>query len=256
MKSGLKKLRPDHRDFDFHRTFGATMPLTGIPDFNVDAGLWAPNQNVPESWPPLSTPALPYGCTDFIQTDLCIDEDGILHDPMLMENVTHANANGGCDLRTALSAAKRVFNRPAYFAIRPNKPLDWFDAIRLSLYSTKDQKRSASIGSKWFYDFQYLLPNNVVPMPMNLAAYTYHNWKVSGQKTINGIPHLIAKPLEGRLFGDNGFCYIPREVMNFVMSEGGAGAFTLGNPDGNDIQKVDLSIIGVIVSYMLRLLHL
>ncbi len=256
MNTGLHKIRPDHRDFDWHLTFGATIPASGIPDFDVDAKLWTPNQNYPEKWGNITTPALPYGCTDYIQTDLVVDEDKQLYDPMKLENITHANANGGCDIRTSLSATRKLYNRPAYFSIRPSRDLDWFDAVRVTLYSTKDDRRSASIGSQWFYDFLYLELNNIVPMPMNLAAYSWHNWKISGQRSFNGVPHLICKPLLGRNYGDNGFCYMRREVFNYLMSRNGTAAFTLANPVDKEIQTVDLSIIGVIVSFVLRLLKL
>lgn len=53
MQSGITKTKPDKRDRSFVKTFGA-VSATSLPDeFDVDAGLWQPDQNAM---------ALPLGC--------------------------------------------------------------------------------------------------------------------------------------------------------------------------------------------------
>ncbi len=45
-------------------------------------------------------------------------------------------------MRESLTATKAVFGRTAYFRVTPTYPLDFFDAIRLAMLSTKDEGRS------------------------------------------------------------------------------------------------------------------
>lgn len=256
IKSGLKPIKPDRRDYDFHKSFGS-VPTTLPDNYSADANIWVPNQDLPNDSfsPPI--PALPTGCTDYAQTDLCIDEDGVLLNPMLIENVTHANANGGCDLRVSLSAAKKVFNRTGYFNIRWESPLDAFDAIRLALYSTATEKRSASVGSPFFSE--WLSPvNGLLPIPSSFSTRgaTWHNYKVPGWKTINGVPYLVCKMWLGPTYGDSGYVYMSRELCNAVLNIPGSAAFTLSKVIPGQIQLVDLSIVQNIVSFIRNLLGL
>jgi hypothetical protein len=92
-------------------------------------------------------PATRFGCTDYTQADVCADDDQELKNPMLLEDVTNANACGGIDLRESLTATKAVFGRTAYFRVTPAYPLDFFDAIRLAMLSTKNAGRSVSAGT-------------------------------------------------------------------------------------------------------------
>jgi hypothetical protein len=70
---GLDKIRPDHRDFDFHLSFGSPTSLPSFPlEYCTDLNLWMPSQNAM---------ALPLGCTGFAGADAAADEDGVLYDP-------------------------------------------------------------------------------------------------------------------------------------------------------------------------------
>jgi hypothetical protein len=257
MKSGLAKIKRDHRDYSFHKTFGAFVNASSLPaDFSVDAGLWMPNQNLPQAFSGIpSIPAWPTGCTVYCQTDLCIDEDGKLLDPNLLEDVTHANANGGGDIRVALKAAINVFQRTAYFNIQAKAPLDWFDAIRVAMWVSQAEKRSVSIGIPWFAEFENLLASYIMPIPVfDTKRATWHNAKIAGWKTIGGAPYLIVKSWQGPEYGDKGYCYMPRELCNALLNISGTGAFTLSKVAPGQIQTIDLSTIATLVSFIRNLI--
>ncbi len=259
VKDGLKPLRHDHRDYDYIKTkkLGGILPAS-IPDFNVDAGLWMPNQETENAafTPPI--PALPFGCTDYAQNELCMDEDGVLQNPMDIENVTHANASGGTDLRTSLKAVVKLRGdkHPNFFAIKSSGIFDWFDAVRVSLYSTSSQKRGASIGSPWYPDFN--TGASILPIPdFSLSRASWHDWCIKGQKTISGEVYLIGKPWLGKDYGDAGFVYFSRPLFNALMNINGTGAYTLDKLlPGEQAQSVDSNIVQKIVSYIRNLLGL
>jgi len=252
MHSGLKPLSYDRRDYDLLKTFGATAPAQFPDAYSVENGLWTPNQSDGGD-PIFGLPPMPYGCTNYTQADCCADDDQHLHNPMLMENVTHANARGGVEMREALNAAKKVYGRTAYFRITATHPLDMFDAIRLGLLSTKEEGRSASVGTPWF--FEWTAPKNgILPIPASFSVQNvaWHNWKIAGWKTINGVPYLIGKPWCGKNYGDKGFIYMSRELCNAVFGIPGSCAFTMTKLTGIEPQRVDLEVVQWIVSLIRR----
>lgn len=249
MKQGLKKIRKDREDYDFLKShkFGGVAPT--LPDnFFTDAGLWIPNQDLPQ--PQFGgIPALPYGCTDYTQADLCADEDKELKNPMLLEAVTHANANGGADIRVALTAAKKIFGRTQYFNVRSSGIIDWFDAIRLATYSSQPEIRSVSIGIPWFPEFSQTPSSGIMPTPVfDVMDASWHNAKIAGWKTIGGSQYLVVKPWIGDQFADKGFCYMSRELCNALMNINGTGAFTLSEVPLGQVQTVSLSLLQDLVS--------
>lgn len=252
IKQGLKKIRRDHRDRDLHKSFGMATTSSLPTDFTVDAGLWMPNQDIPQAITGLDTiPALPYGCTDYTQVDLCADEDNKLYSPMVLENITHANQNNGTDIRVALEAAKQALGRTGYYSVKAQGILDWFDAIRLAIYSGQPEKRSVSIGIPWFPEFERLPAGAIMPIPIfDTAKASWHNAKVAGWKTIHGTPYLMIKSWQGPGYGDNGWCYMSRELCNALLNIRGTGAFTLTKMTSSTIQTVDMGLIATIVSFI------
>lgn len=256
MKGGTRKTQPDHRDYDV-KSFGSTLSPHQLPDeFLLDPSIWMPNQEITQAITGIPTiPALPYGCTDYTQTDLCMDEDGSQLDPMLLENITHANARGGTDIRTALDAAKKVFGRTAYFTIKPSGIIDSFDAARLAMYSGQPEKRAVSVGSIWYPQWEVSTTvDGILVMPPELRLDgPWHNWAVCGWVTKNGVQYLKGKSWQGIYFGDNGYHYISRDVFNSIMSMPGTAMFTLSKTAPGQIVTVDLSWVETIVSYILML---
>lgn len=245
IKQGVKPVAKDYRDRDFLKTFGAVPQFP--PEYNVELYKWTPNQNLPE--PIFGNPALENGCTDYAQADICADEDGVLHDPMLMENATHANANGGGDMRTALKAAVKIYNRSAYYNVNPKGGLDYFDAVRLAMGSGIPEKRSVSVATRWYGEFESPI-NGILPEPNYNGSYTNHNWKICGWKIIGDQTYLIGKSWQGAYYGDKGFHYISRKVFNMLMTQNGAAAFTVTKMGVGTPQTIDLSVIQYWLSFI------
>lgn len=254
MNSGAKPTPIDHRDFDLHKSFGSIAPPQFPPDYLTDAGLWMPDQNEPEEH--FMNPALPYGCTDYTQADLPNDETGTLvHNPIDLDTIDHANALGGIDIRTAIQAAQKLNWIGTYFNVRAIAPLDSFDAIRLAMLSGAPEKRSVSWGTPWYPSFDKDIEGIVsAPASYDPTGLSWHNSKIAGWKTINGQPYLINKSWQGADIGDKGFLYFPREVVNAIMGVSGTVAFTATQQVSPSIQTVSLSTLQTILSYLRQMM--
>jgi hypothetical protein len=243
MKSGLKRPTYDKRDYDFHKTFGVAVAPDFPKEYSVDAGLWNPNQNNTNAPTGLPTiPPMPFGCTNYTQTDLCIDEDGHLLNPTLLENETHANARGGIDIREALKAAIKVFQRTAYFRITAQSPLDMFDAIRMAMLSTASEKRAVSAGTPFFPEWE---GDGIMPVPVfDLKRASWHNWKIAGWKMIGDQPYLICKMWTGD------WKYMSRTLCNALFAINGSCAYTLTKIQPGQIQSIDFDFVKWVVSLL------
>src|SRR4051794_39058246 len=99
LQNGLKPVRPDHRDFDFHKSFGTAIPPTFPTEYNTDANLWQPDQNAM---------GLPFGCTGFTQASLCEDEDGSKCDPAyIYDHTSPFVRDRGRDIRASLDVIRK-----------------------------------------------------------------------------------------------------------------------------------------------------
>lgn len=264
MKSGTRPLCKDRRDFDFFKShgFGALSAVPTLPsEFNTDAGFWMPNQEATLTYAILgfgsfTIPAMFEGCTNFTQADICIDQDKKFYNPLDLEVITHANANGGADIRDALKAAVKLGWIKQFFNVRATGVLDWFDALRIASYSAQPEIRSLSIGTKWFPDFERVGPTGILPIPSNFndTQATWHNWSAKVWIDKGGIPYLKCKSWQGAEYGDKGFVYMPRELVNALMNIPGSCAFV-----GSDLPKEDIVTVGSvwvqnIVNFVLNLL--
>lgn len=158
IKHGARPIPLDKEDNSYHKTFRTYGTVDALPEeVDLDLGLWMPDQNAPE--PIFGNPAQPEGCTNYATNDLCANEDGQLYNPAYTESITHANANGGGDIRVSLQttvdygvlakgettdfeAAKH--KRPALFRVGQNP--DYFDGMRVVIA----HRRCVSTGSPWF----------------------------------------------------------------------------------------------------------
>lgn len=261
----------DHRDRDFLKSFkfaGAAAPK--FPDeYDTDAGLWMPNQNeINPEFP--NTGPQPYGCTNFVSGDISADLDGILKDPAIIEAITGANAAGGYDIRKSLLVAKKLGWITGFYNVQAYAPLDYFDAICLASFSGLPEKRSVSMGTPWYSDWQAAAtgsikrpdgtydmavgqtPRPFMPMPSSLdyTGIGWHNWKVGGWKTVNGTPWLKAKPLEGNKVGDGGWIYFDRATINAVMGLKYTIAFTATHMTPHSIYKIDMALFDKFYSFL------
>jgi hypothetical protein len=266
IKSGVKKVRKDHRNYSWHRTFGSISPAIFI-ECNFDAGFPQPNQG---------TDGFPYGCTGYAQTGLCQDEDKAQYFPKFtydetlnMEGIFIGNPQFeevGCSVTDSLKSTivygvQKIGETPAealnhrrgaYYQIEETGQFDWFDSIRSCLQLNQ---QSISIATPWYSDFA--VPINGVlttPSSYDTTSASWHNWKCCGWKTINGVPYLIVASWQGSAYGENGFCYVSREIINTLLDINGSAAFTLASYSGQ-IQNVELTILETIQSYAQMLLE-
>jgi len=266
MNNGVKKPKIDHRTYSFHRTFGSTVPDMLHPDIDVDAELTMPDQNLE---------GRPNACTGYTQSELCQDMDMTRYLPkytyektLMMDGLEDGQP---CDIYTSLKStiAYGVTNkgtdddaflhrRGAYYQVQKLQNFDWFDsvlsAIRTNLFKNHI-KCSVSIVTPWFACFEKtyggIITSDFTTQPV---PDVWHNWKIVGQKTINGIPYLKCKSWQGTHYGDNGWHYFSRETFNRLMMIQGTTAFTLAPFDKNNILRVQITIIETILSYLRLLL--
>jgi hypothetical protein len=257
-RNGTRPSRVDHRDYDFHRSFGSIAPPLFPENYDTDAGLWVPDQNAPE--PTFGNPALPYGCTDYTQADLAADLAGKLFNPGTLEALTHANAQGGYSIRNSLQAARSLGWINAFFNVIAHAPLDYFDTFRLAMFYGAPEKRSLTVGTPWFPSWEHAAVNRIaiVPMPTDeeLAlvrkyqnAYPWHNHKISGWESRSGVV-LKDKSWQGTGIGEEGWLYFPREVINTVMAIPGTVAFTSTQVTPNNIKTIPVSVRQWIMSFV------
>jgi hypothetical protein len=262
IKSGVNPVKKDHRDYSFHRTFGALTP-TFTDALNLDAGLTMPDQDAD---------GLPYGCTGYASDDLCTDEDKIIYYPkstydqtLMMEGITPSDPNFekvGCDVRDSLNSTivyglqavgetgSQALNhrRGAYYNVDLAQGMDWFDSLRNCLVLNQ---RSISIATPWYPTWETTNQGIIkAPNSYDTTFASWHNWKVCGWKTINGVVYLIGKSWQGKSYGDGGLCYFPREVINQLMTIQGTGAFTLTPYTNQMAQRVILTLWEYVGSYL------
>lgn len=258
--------RWDHRDYDFLKSKKLGSLPTFPDNYCTDVGLWNPNQNEGCSLFTPPVPPMPFGCTNYAQTDLLIDEDQKLYNPMELEAITHANANGGTDLRTSLKALVKLHpNHPQFFNVQPDinrgGMIDWFDAIRVAMIIGKPENRAVSVGSPWFPGFMHPINGvvsetnwNTTIIGTSLSRISWHDWNVKGWKMIDSQVYLIMKPWIGTGWADSGFGYISRTNFNRFMSIPGTVAYTLDKLlPGETPEKIDSTVAQWLVSFFTNL---
>lgn len=256
-QDGVLKIKPDHRNYSAH-TFGATFAFP--TELNLDAGFGFPDQNAL---------GLPEGCTAFAQSELCQDEDKAQYQPKytyektifmmgipdgqpcdMPTSLKSTKVYGvlGKDETTDLEASKHI--RGAYYQVEKNG--DWFDGIRSAMTLNKC---SVSVATQWFGSFERVGKDGIVSNIFS-TDFSWHNYAVKGWKIINGETYLIVKSWQGSFFGDDGYCYFSRSVINRLLEVSGSGAFIVAPYDPSNVQTVKLGILQTILSYFYRLLAL
>ncbi len=251
IKSGYKPRKflwfpiKDHRDFS-HKSFGSVQ-VPFPPSYNTDDGLDMPNQDAD---------GLPFGCTDETQSEVANDlMQKTVTLPWTIEEITHANALGGIDVRTSLKAAVGLGWFTGYFNIEALGGQDMFDAVRDAQVSGGTEKRSVSVGTKWFPEFEQVGVTGLMPMP-NFAGtnFSWHNWKICGWQTIGDQVYLVGKSWQGPGYGDKGLVYFSRPLFNQLMAIGGSAAFTVTKGVLPPIQTISTTWLQWLISYAKNLL--
>lgn len=255
VENGLKPIKyKDHRTYDFHRTFGvATLTPS---EFNFDTVGIFPNQN---------GEGLPNACTAYTVTGIASNDDHVNYDDKVFtyEKTKQMMGVSGpvpCDQMTALKSGtvygvkdktkteeEALQNRRApYFIVRQS--LDYFDGL-VSAMLTK--KGTLSMGTPWLPVFELVGSDGVIPAfakPQNFNVG--HNWEACGVKVINNESRIICKSWQGPSYGDHGYCYFNRQQVNDLLSVTGSGAFAQVKATPEDIKRVEMNIIEVMISYL------
>lgn len=277
IQNGIAPTKLDHRDYDFHRTFGSVETEVLPDEYNCDAGLTMRDQDAE---------GLPFGCSGYAQSELGQDEDGIKYKPSFTYDKTRIMEGTypqtvGCDIRDSLKSTidyglqgemettdqqAFVHHRGAYYNVQPLNG-SWWDGIRSALWQNRLEKRSVSTGTPWYPEWEpegngngILTLSGIVSLPSDIpnksGNASWHNWKICGWKVINGVTYLIAKSWQGSRYGDNGWCYVSKEIIEQVLNVKGSAAFTLALAKDVSIQTVELSVFALIASYFRMLFNL
>ncbi len=279
--NGTRPTWRNNKDFDFHKTFGTA--VTFPTDFSVDKGLTMPDQNSDGNY---------FECTDYTTNDIGTDLYGIVFTngrlfakTLLMEGQPWTTQ--GADIRSALKAAKvygllpfdktpqelqhtaESFNADyrhwpvALDAIASEyrlgdlfniQPLngEWFDGIRSAIFTNN---LPVTIGTPWYSTWENIGSDGICSTIPTGTPSGWHNWKIAGWKTVNGVPYLLAKTWQGNRYGDNGWSYYPREVINALWKIYGVQAFTIAKAEGKDIQSIKFDMLETIKTFLARIVH-
>lgn len=257
IKNGVNKRFTDHRDFDLLKNFGAIgIDPSSLPaDFSVDAGLTMPDQ---------VADGLLFDCTGNAQTDLCTNEDKIVYDAVeLYRSTPPYDDSQGRDMRASLTMLTTRGpktkdgtlgpKRTAFYNIYKQGGLDWFDAIRIGLWTMREELRAGSCGMPWFKVFEDVSSDGILPVPPRYSWQdaSSHDAVTPGWRTINGIPYLRFKSWQGVAYGDNGWVYMSREIANNVFDMYFTEIFTVTKRAGAHQTVADqLGLIELMVSYL------
>lgn len=259
-----KKIR-DYRNYSFPRTFGVLSGADLDHEVDYDAKLTNRSQNAD---------GFPFGCTGYTTTDIATDHDNMVYLPEFTYRKTCEMENHpmdrGCYVFNSLkSGAKDGLLaegetmdvealdslRGKAFEIEPTNGLDWFDALRSGLLM--HPKRSISVGTVWPREFNQIANDGIISNVFILrSGDAWHNWKISGIVKKNGVWYLKGKSWQGPQFGDNGFHYMNREVINALFNVRGSEAWNQARATSDEIKTVQLPILEKILSLVLRMLQL
>lgn len=262
MIHGTRPTKKDYRDYDFHKTFGATLVPNLPTELLLDAHLWLPNQNAYESI--FGNAPQPYGCTNYTSNDLCANQDTMLYNPAFTESITHANTQGGYDVRQSLLTTIKygtkaldgtINKRTQLFNVQKYAMLDYFDSIRYAMLPTLGEKRTVSWGTPWYLEWEQDAVKGIAimkaPSSYSVKGVSWHNSEFIGWTVKDGITYLVNKSWQGQYIGDKGFLYFPREVVNAIMDINGTCAFTVSKiGSGQPVQTISTTFFEWIYSIL------
>lgn len=268
MISGTKPTRIKHTDYDFiqsHRLGAVTVSDAQFADtYFADAGLTMPDQLTADTEFTPPTPPMPEGCTDFAQADLATDLTKVIHNPLILESITHANALGGFGIRESLDAAVSIGWFKQYFNIVTSGVLDAYDSFRLAqlMGINAGENRSITWGTPWFQSWERAAQNGLSVMPSptaeelaTVSSLPWHDSKLDGWTSMNGVMVYRDKSWQGNAIGDKGFLYFPRDVINLVMGIKGVAAFTPSNTPITNPVTISVTTLQWIVSVLQNILE-
>lgn len=198
---------------------------TGSPQFPAeyltDTTGWLPDQN---------RDGEPYGCTNYASTKLARILGFTTANPFILENVTHANENGGYGVLASIDAARKVLNWFSWrYTIQTTAGRDYFDTFRLAQVSGLPERRAISVGTPWPPSWEEAALNGVkilpMPTPQELAAikknpnaFSWHNYVADGwSQNFTVAPGQVLYRIESHQGPTIDYLYLTRPVLNVVM---------------------------------------
>lgn len=111
---------------------------------------------------------------------------------------------------------------------------DMFDNIRSCLQMNRKERRGVTFGLLWYYEWTEAPGGVIGPIMPSTQPAGGHDMAIIGQKTINGILHLVFQQTWGPFAGDNGLYYFPRSIVDQLALQG-YGAYTFSKNDKSGI---------------------
>lgn len=263
---GTKPAKDIHKLRKFKHQFGS---VAQIPDFNLDAGIWNPNQDADGA---------PTECVGYTNADMLADIFKKQFDPDFLYAAARyvsgeGPGEGGTSFHAGIEAvvgmggllssdatftaksrgeifASNINNYQPYqktnaLKFVQNGPLDVLgngDAYTSIVSAAYTGQIGISLGSPWFAEWQNLPPESILPMPANPVQQSrdpstpWHNYSGKGKKTFSTANTIPIKSWQGF------WVYMPQAVANAVFAISGTGALTY-----NPAAIRWLSIIGILI---------
>lgn len=243
---GLLPTPPDNRDFSYSLLFGQIDPVE-LPDEYLLPPLGIKDQGGTDM------------CVAFANTAAKEDQEGVILSPdwyfAKIKQIMGNWQSWGADLRTGCKAGVQYgfvtaeqagggtyvvkgrdyvanwenwdakldnlageYAAASYFKV--DGAYDIFDNFRVALWQHRELKRSIVTGAVWRPQWNSA-PKGIIPKEYAITRGTGHAFVVRGWVTLEGVPHLVVQNSYGTDYGDNGFNYMPREVVNREFLWGG-----------------------------------
>lgn len=136
--------------------------------------------------------------------------------------------NGAAFIAEYLNWPQKLINQapkeaPAgWFSVVDDPQADIFDDIREALILAKNDNGVVMAFGHWYNEFNAAANNpsvkGMMPIPATLPI-SLHNYLYIDFDTIDGVEVIVAQLSQGVSFGDSGFCYFPRAVINAIWSD-------------------------------------
>lgn len=248
---GTRPTKIDHRDYDFHKTFGTIVPPSFPNEGPQTQSQWMPDQEADGE---------PYGCTNYAQADLARNLTGMARMPADLEAVTHANALGGYDVRQSMLMAVKIGWFKSFYAVKRTGGLDWFDTFRFAQTSGVPEVRTLTIGTPWFLSWENAARagQTIMPMPSmaelaSVSTLPWHDHEYETWTLKTGQVLYRDKSWQGTGIGEGGYIYFDRATINVVMNIAGTCAFVGTNMDATPV-RVDTTFLQWVLSHVWQLL--
>jgi hypothetical protein len=158
---------------------------------------------------------------------LPVEKSPYFHDPNKPQSKDRDFIANWTNWPQSLDITAGLYKCGSFFAVDGSG--DYFDNIRSTLWQNKDQHVPVEFGVMWRNEWTYV-SNGVIPEAnYDTPSGSGHALKIVGQKVINGVPYLKVQNSWGTDYGDMGYYYFPRSVINKEVKM--FGAFTLKDMD-------------------------